>query len=934
MSQQSHYHASLQEVCANEACEFLLQDEKFTDWYRARESRQLAILGDMGYGKTVCMAFLVDTLRRRSVHQLPQPKLCYYYCRDDESGQASRILSALILALLEQLSGLKKTFVEWYKQAQASGCFEPATNAKKLEEFLHLVVGGLDRQLFIVIDGLDECDRASRTALLNILRGLMLRTPRLKILLSSRPHEEILEQLADTAPIDLVSNTERDRAIATKTVELRLSYLPEDVKALVIDRLSGMAQGNSIWTRMIVELIERRRIRAHGLMSRFLNGQTLPRGLLELYDTLLSRCTSDDLENLELAITALRILAVARRALTILELSWAATLGTADPQVTTVASLAELVDHQRLMSLIQPFISRVDFGDVTKRQIRLVHQSVKEWILDCWAPGVPRLEKSCSAFPPGEEMTGPRAENLESHMLNICIRYLLLDEIDKVDIFSEEQMALEILPQESDLFSDDENGSSGYTVNCSWDDWEEGMIRYDPTERGLGHLFVYASCHWMNHFGAITLDPLPDLGRIESLCRPGSKRLHNWIEQNRRPGCAIAPRFEFDSTLYDPLGITLMYGSDAMLRHMLDTSDFEGDAFLPQSAMEAVSQIIRWADLSRLRTVVLESKLKDQIDMIDFFRLLIGHWALYRQWRDDWDLAFELVDELVDTLVRDQCANELLCIAASRGCMPVIVRLMATSRHNAELRRELLHGTRVTEQRPFPALPVHQSIGEAVLADRVDVVEYLLQEGIEAHVRHINSRGENVLHLASKVCNPAMFRKLIPHLPDGVHQPDNQGDTPLLRVVKNRAATQDRYASAAILLTEGCALEPFHSVHERQALLSTAVELGDRNMCDILVRLGGIERLPDGSSSDRQSSNPRISSSEGEGRAEDPLELRRAQANAASVVGNSTAPIVRSEEQKLSVLNGVPGQTDRGTATEDAASVDEVKLMAATALPN
>ncbi|MBE3044362.1 hypothetical protein IMZ48_17705, partial [Candidatus Bathyarchaeota archaeon] len=340
-------------------------------------------------------------------------------------------------------------------------------------------------------------------------------------------------------------------------------------------------------------------------MSRFLDEQTLPRSLSDLYEALLSRCTSNDPENHDIATTALKLLAVARRPLTVLELSWAAALGTTR-EVTTVPGLSQHVDHQRLMSLIQPFVSRVDFSDLNKRQVRLVHQSVKEFIISNYASGRPHPQDQAVPAPAnGPPTPADRGvENMESHMLNICVRYLLLDEIDEIYLFSEEQVALENLPQTSNLFDDDE-GPVEYDGNCSWEAWEEDMIHYDPTERGLGELFVYASCHWVHHFGAITRDPLPDLARIETLCRAGSTRLRNWIEQNCRPDCAINPRYEFDSSLYDPLSITSMYGSEAMLRHVLATSDFRPDSFQHHPWRETTIQIVRWGDLSRLRILLL-----------------------------------------------------------------------------------------------------------------------------------------------------------------------------------------------------------------------------------------------------------------------------------------------------------------------------------------
>lgn len=74
----------------------------------------------------------------------------------------------------------------------------------------------------------------------------------------------------------------------------------------------------------------------------------------------------------------------------------------------------------------------------------------------------------------------------------ICIRYLLLHEINNVGLFSEECLALEELPQDSNLFND--NGvPNDYDPYCSWEAWEQNMIHHDPTERGFGELFVYFS---------------------------------------------------------------------------------------------------------------------------------------------------------------------------------------------------------------------------------------------------------------------------------------------------------------------------------------------------------------------------------------------------------------------------------------------------------
>ncbi|POR39645.1 Vegetative incompatibility protein HET-E-1 [Tolypocladium paradoxum] len=836
MSQQSRHHAYLQEIRVDEACEFLLTDAKFINWHQATDLQQLVVLGDMGCGKSVTMAFLIDELRRRNEHQLPQPKICYHYCQNDETGQAIYIFSALILSLLEQFSGLKRTFFEWYKQAAASG-IQPAASFKKLEEWLQKTLETLDRPLFLVIDGLDECDRASRNSLLKSLRNFSQNTPRLKILLSARPQGEILEQLTGMAKIDLDSDAERDRVIVEKTVERQLFYLSKDVKALATETLSRWAQGSAIWTKMTVDLIEIRGIRALGPMRAFLEEIPQPRQLSELYVNLFSRYTSNDPENQRLATTALEILAITRRPLGILELAWAVALGVAQEGVLTLDALAKLVDHQRVMSLIQPFVAHIDFNDLRKRQVRLVHQSVKEFIIREWASNRPSQQSSAFSTLAATDHAPvqQRTMNLEAGILDVCIKYLLLGDIGCIDLFSEEHVAIEELPQDLDLFSDNDEPAD-YDPYCTWEAWEENMIRYDPIERGFGELFVYASCHWIEHFGAVSAEPLlPGLGNIENLCQAGSTRLHNWITQNCRPDCTIKPRFVFDSSLYDPLSITSLYGSEAMLQGMLESSDFGKDKFLPNSAIGAADQILQWGDLSRLK-LLLGSKIGHEIRNLDFFRLVMKQWSnsISDKCRQGWDVVFDLVDDVLDMMVRERWGNELLRRAASTGCMPIIRRLMDRAQHKAELRAELLDGSQ----------PERGLIGEAVLGNHVDVVEYLLgQQGIEAHLQHRNSHGENVLHLASRLCNPAMFQHLVPRFKDGVHQTDDQNDTALIRIVMSSSTSRDRYESARILLSEGGANENGRLGDEQQEALRIAARLGDLDMCGLLIRIGKMNPL-------------------------------------------------------------------------------------------
>ncbi|KAI2813708.1 hypothetical protein CBS115989_9222 [Aspergillus niger] len=283
-----------------------------------------------------------------------------------------------------------------------------------------------------------------------------------------------------------------------------------------------------------------------------MDNKPVPDKLSELYNTLLSRRASNEHKDWELTITALELLAVTHRPFSILELSWAVTLHTSR-HVTTVDYLSKLVDHQKLLSLIQPFIACVEPSNLRRYQVQLIYQSMKELILRRWEPNA-----TYSGSPASERDDGQRFGGPEALILDICIRYLLLTEIDDQYLFSEEQIAMSELPQESDLFNDEKEPAK-YDTHCSWEAWEEDMIQFNPAELGLGEFFVYASCYWLKYYSLVTAEALPNLASIEKLCRANSIRIRNWTQQNRRPGCAMPPRFQFDSQLAHSIKVIQNY---------------------------------------------------------------------------------------------------------------------------------------------------------------------------------------------------------------------------------------------------------------------------------------------------------------------------------------------------------------------------------------
>ncbi|WPB02450.1 uncharacterized protein RHO25_007085 [Cercospora beticola] len=601
MDRQSELHAQMRELRradfdsayarnrrysspGEEACAFLLTDETFMQWYASLSVQHLAILGEMGCGKSALVAFLIDELRRRNEHLLPNPKICYYYCLDDGTGQIASILSVLILQLLEQLPGMKLTFYEWYKKNSGTN---PANDGSMLEEFLRMVIIPLDRSLYIIVDGLDECVQATKRTLLRFLEELARSNSRLKILLCSRPYH--LLQLDATLKLQILPLDRRDRLISRHIVDKQLWHLSEEIREVIAEHLSANACGSAIWIKMMTDLIELEGYTTLPLIQQFLRKMALPGPLSRLYDEVLSRCAVNA-ERREHVTLALWILAAVRRPLSIAELAFAVALGLAPSNITTVAALSEMVDEDRTLNMIRPFIAQIDHCDHKKRQIRLLHQSIKDYIVEKLDPEEHIASHAAGPNLCTQLLVGQVAQHTEKCVLNICVRYLLLDEVGTTNLFSQRQCAIDALPQETDLFEDDIAGAVDFTKDCTWDQWEANMIRYDPAERGFGEFFAYAACHWVEHLGSIDAEHLPSLADVERLC---------------------SARFPFDPTLHDPLSIVSLYGSEAVLSGMLERP-LVRDRYHANTAMRAAEQVLRWSPPERV--LVLMRSLRARLD--------------------------------------------------------------------------------------------------------------------------------------------------------------------------------------------------------------------------------------------------------------------------------------------------------------------------------
>jgi hypothetical protein len=96
-------------------------------------------------------------------------------------------------------------------------------------------------------------------------------------------------------------------------------------------------------------------------------------------------------------------------------------------------------------------------------------------------------------------------------------------------------------------------------------------------------------------------------------------------------------------------------------------------------------------------------------------------------------MIFDHIASGFDMMVEQEWGNEMLCLAASYGCLPIIERLFKAASCNPTLKQDILR-TPHRDDGKLPEAVHHQSVGDAAWNGHGPTVAFLLeQEGIEAH---------------------------------------------------------------------------------------------------------------------------------------------------------------------------------------------------------
>lgn len=487
-----------EEDISDEACRWIISEESFEDWAYGPHG-VLTMYGVVGCGKTVMAAFVTKYLRQEA-----RAPVLAYHCTQQEDDELRYIICSLTYQLLQTKTELKEKFKDWSEQQQATTLDKPSNKPAVLAEFLSSSLQDSREQVFIVLDGLDECDEDARNDLLALFRDLISNGALVKVFVSSRQRDDILQTLAGPVHriplfhIDMVPTAERDHILAKHLGDKPLRQIKDSkVRERAIEQLAKRAQGSAIWLQMAMASLAGAKNESR--IAKCLDFLETSPELVDMYESLFKDAESATCNDREILERALETLAVARRPMTVDELARAAHLDDAENGKSLVL-LNEAAEEIDFLGLIRPFVVTMDESTVGKGvRVRLVHQSLLELLLAARPSDWDQMAASKGTQRVTDVEKEQRRRELNQQLMGRCVKYLLLDDLE-VGLSDE---GADTAP---DTVQEDDEVWDGLGFDELFAEPATQQRAENRAQISHLHFYEYAASHWVSHFSACEED--------------------------------------------------------------------------------------------------------------------------------------------------------------------------------------------------------------------------------------------------------------------------------------------------------------------------------------------------------------------------------------------------------------------------------------------
>lgn len=448
---------------------WISNEQHLKDWGSQKDPAiALWLKGGVGVGKSVSLATLVSHLRSDA-----KKMTLYHFCSGGQIKPNEVFASILHQLLLKEPDLLPYVYWEYFHGQKFHTFSSVFASALSLTRF---------KEVFIVLDALDECDDPDNGIIKTLSRLTLPENSFLKILISSRPDKSIIGVYLDSAPIK------------SGTIELRASLVKQDIDTYITKELNSVlsrslskediswagsvikqkSENNWLLTHLVVKDIQAwggrwTKNRLYDVISKL---EAFTGGLYELYDKILDKIPLDARPD---ATKLFKWLIIARKPLSIKEASIALGLNTAHSSLEMLqGDIDRDMGADKLRNLCGPLI-RVDesIGRVT-----LLHYSVKEYLTDIAGPRADRWWKIA-------------LQDASKQITRDCITFLSFREFSSS------------IPHPQDHYRP-------YTYDTSPAEHPDNTYENDHCSLRNLPFLKYAVTEWANHFKSCEEDLLSD----------------------------------------------------------------------------------------------------------------------------------------------------------------------------------------------------------------------------------------------------------------------------------------------------------------------------------------------------------------------------------------------------------------------------------------
>ena len=345
-------------------CEWILHENGMSDWISTPEGCHIIWFSAApASGKSVLSAYVVTALQQRSL----APQYFFFNFGDQHKRSVAHLLRSIACQIAKENRAFRRGLLDLSKQGLRVDKADASVVWHKVYENLLFKIEHR-RPFFWVIDALDECD--SPKTLLDLIRTCSNSSVPLRIFIASRQTESIQMGIAKAARSLRLTKLEKHTLVHNaqdiqRLVEQEVSHMrgSAQIKNLVIQKILARAEGNFLWTRLILEEI----VHCHTALGIEETLDEFPSDMQKLYDRMeRSILILPRKSNRLLAKALLRWTMGARRPMSLRELSQAL-----EPD------FPEILDLKRTISDVCGQLVRVDTSDY----VTMVHQTAREYLV-------------------------------------------------------------------------------------------------------------------------------------------------------------------------------------------------------------------------------------------------------------------------------------------------------------------------------------------------------------------------------------------------------------------------------------------------------------------------------------------------------------------------------------------------------------------------